>query len=139
MFAKLKRSLVKHEKLSNKIYPDSNGNLTGAIGYNFTARGIPDWFIDQQFSEDANFHYAALSQKFPWFLKLNEDRQIALTDMSYNLGFKGFEGFTNLITALAYSNWPAAHDAMLDSKWAIQVKDRAPELANVILTGTYKI
>jgi lysozyme len=55
--------------------------------------------------------------------------------MGFNLGFKGFMSFKNLIKALKNNDYELAVVEMLNSKWANQVKNRAVRLAKMMETG----
>jgi len=137
MSAKLKRSVVNHEGRKKFPYPDTLGNITLGIGYNLTARGITDEWIDKQYDEDAEYFYNQLSQNL-WFQKLNQDRQIILVDMCF-MGVKKFMTFKKMIQALKMNDFDRAADEMLDSVWALQVKDRAIILSNAMREGVYYV
>lgn len=138
MTIKLKRSLVLHEGRKERIYLDTVGKLTGGIGYNFSDRDLPDWFIDRAYDEDVAYLYAQFSKTFSWFKELNEDRQIVLIDMSF-MGFKHFLSFKKMIAALEKHDYSEAAREMLNSKWAKQVGNRAIQLAEGMRNGEYKI
>lgn len=137
MLLKLKRSLIKHEGRKEQIYADTKGKLTGGIGYNFTDRGLPEWFIERQFQEDIDYFYNQLME-FSWFRDLNADRKIILIDMSF-MGIKKLLGFKKMIEALSKKDFTEASIEMLDSEWAKEVKGRARELAIGMLNGIYNI
>lgn len=138
MLAKLRHSLVTHEDKTNFPYLDSHGNITIGIGYNLTARGLPDSWINNQYNEDVNYYYHQLKQHFDWFLELNQDRQIILIDMCF-MGFKKFLSFKKMLVALAKKDYRIAAYEMLNSKWADDVKGRAVKLATAMEAGTYHI
>lgn len=138
MFAKLKKSLINHEGFKRFPYTDTTGNITIGIGYNVTTRGLDDDWINAQYEKDVNYFYTNLNNDFPWFERLNEDRQIVLIDMCF-MGYKKFKSFQKLIAALSRDDYKQAALEMLDSNWATQVKNRATTLAHGMLTGVYKI
>jgi lysozyme len=137
MMAKLKRSLIKHEEKKNFPYVDTVGKITIGIGYNLTDRGLPDSWIDSQFLQDVSYFYQKLME-FPWFKDLNPDRQIVLIDMSF-MGWAHFLEFHEMLDALAIHNYQQAAYCMIQSKWALQVKGRATQLAHGMLTGEYNV
>lgn len=137
MIEKLRKSLILHEGKSNFPYVDTVGKITIGIGYNLSDRGLDNDWIEDQFRKDVMYFNQQLST-FPWFTKLNPDRQIALIDMCF-MGFKKFLSFKNLIKALEESDYKKASFEMLNSKWAEQVNGRATTLAHVILTGVYSV
>ncbi len=67
--------------------------------------------------------------KFRWFLGLTTTRTAVVLSMTYQLGRKGFMGFTNTIGAIQRGDYETAAAEMLDSKWAKQTPNRAAESA----------
>lgn len=135
----VKRSVLHHEGRSKFPYTDTRGNITIGIGYNLSDRGVSDKWINEQYEEDVQYFYSKLFNDFDWFNRLNNDRKVVLIDMIFNLGYKNFLSFKRLISALSRDDYKEAAHEMLESKWAHQVKNRANELANAMLTGVYKI
>jgi lysozyme len=138
MLSKLRKSLIEHENFRNFPYIDTVGKITIGIGYNLTDRGLDDEWINTQYVKDVDYFYKQLYDNFPWFMQLNEDRQIVLVDMCF-MGWKKFLGFGKLIQALDKSDYQKAAYEMLDSEWASQVKGRATKLAQGMLTGIYNV
>ncbi len=68
---------------------------------------------------------------------LNEARKAVLTDMAFNIGKSRLEGFRHMIDAVRTTQWQKAHDELLDSEYAMQVKSRADMNAAVLLTGKW--
>ncbi len=135
---KVRKSLIKHEGYSNFPYKDSLGQTTIGIGYNLSSRGLPDEWINTQFVEDVVFFYDSMIRDYSWFKDLNPDRQIVLCDMAF-MGYKKFQAFALMLNALSQGNYKQAAMEMLDSQWAIQVGNRAKDLANGMLTGVYDV
>ncbi len=134
---KLKRSLVAHEGEKHFPYIDTVGKITIGIGYNLTERGLDQIWINTQYQNDVQYFYNQLSE-FSWFNTLNSDRQIVLIDMAF-MGWKRFLEFNNLISALSEGDFKEASEAMLNSKWAEEVKGRSATLAEAMLTGIYNL
>jgi len=137
MMAKLRRSLIKHEGFENLPYQDSVGKITIGIGYNLSDRGLPDEWVNTQYSQDVDYFYRQLN-KFPWYEKLNYDRQIVLIDMAF-MGWKNFLEFKDMLTAIEFNDFDEASYQMMNSLWAEQVKGRATTLAKAMQTGVYDI
>lgn len=137
MVWRLKKSLVKHEGYSNNLYEDSLGIATIGIGYAIGRRGLPDSWINHQFMDDVTYFYNQW-MTLPWFKDLSEDRQIVLVDMSF-MGWQKILEFKTMLTKLAIHDYKGAADSMLDSKWASQVKGRAKDLADGMLSGIYNV
>jgi lysozyme len=55
--------------------------------------------------------------------------------MRFNLGPTRFRGFKNMLKAVKDSRFVDASNAMLNSKWAKQVKGRAKRLAKMMSDG----
>jgi len=70
------------------------------------------------------------------YADLDPVRQSVLVEMMFNLGPAKLAQFTHLFAALRAHDYVAAAQAMLDSKWAIQVKSRAVRLATLMQKGT---
>ena len=138
MQAKLKRSLVLHEGRKNFPYDDGLGNITIGIGYNLTARGLSDEWVDTQYNQDVAYFYNRLMDDFFWFKDLNIDRQIVLVDMCF-MGYKKFLSFKKMLGFLAESDYKNTAKEMLDSEWAKQTKGRAEKLACAMEEGEYHV
>ena len=66
---------------------------------------------------------------------MEENRQIALIDMCFNLGIQGFLNFTKMIIALEAGDYGRAADEIINSKAAEQNPNRYQSLANIVRTG----
>ena len=132
---RLKALLIKHEHYEQFPYTDTTGNLTIGIGRNISVRGVSLNEALSLLDDDLAWHTAKLMQFCSWFAKLDDNRQIAVIDMAFNLGLQGFLGFQDTISALEALDYERAAKAMLDSLWAHQVGQRAIDLAYIIRTG----
>lgn len=132
---KLKQLLVQHESYKQFPYTDTTGHLTIGIGRNISDRGISTTEALYLLDDDIIYFTSKLNHHLSFFSSLNENRQIALIDMCFNLGIQGFLGFNNTIAALEAENYQLASECMLDSKWAEQVGQRATTLAGIVRTG----
>lgn len=132
---KLKALLTRHELYRQFPYTDQTGHLTVGIGRNLSDRGISTTEALYLLDEDILYFTGKLLHYLPFFPSLNENRQIALIDMCFNLGVQGFLNFKEMIWALGEGDYEEASRAMLDSKWAVQVGERAITLANIVRTG----
>jgi lysozyme len=132
---KLKKLLTEHESYKQFAYSDTTGHMTIGIGRNLTDRGISVPEAIYLLDEDITYFYTKLSQFLLFFRRLDDNRQIALIDMCFNLGVQGFLNFNNMILALEAEDYERAAQEMLDSKWAEQVPERAHQLADIVRTG----
>jgi lysozyme len=132
---KLKGLLTQHESYRKFPYSDITGHLTVGIGRNLSDRGISLTEASYLLDDDIIYFYSRLSSLLHFFTQLDENRQIALVDMCFNLGVQGFLNFKNMILALESGDYERAAKEMLDSKWAEQVGARADTLSNIVRTG----
>lgn len=61
----------------------------------------------------------------PWLVEAPRDVRLIFTDMVYNLGLKGFKGFTQMLKAAREGNYDKAADELKDSKYFRQTGHRA--------------
>lgn len=132
--AKLKSQLEKHEGIRFFPYQDTLGNLTVGVGHNLTAKGINQRVVDVMLEEDIIDAISFMEARLPWAMTLDEVRQRAVADLVFNMGPR-FLTFTTTINHLKTGQWDKAADALLLSKYAIQVGRRAKDIATMIRTG----
>ena len=132
------KELTRDEGLRLEVYPDSVGLMTIGVGHLLgkekrmlkitirEAMALLDSDIDD--AEDM------LDATIPFWSRLDNVRQRALMNMSFNLGAR-LGGFTKFKQALAIADWASAKSEMLSSKWAKQVHARAERLAEMIEKG----
>jgi lysozyme len=97
--------------------------------------GISHSECDSMLSSDIDSMDAGCDKTFSWYEGLSEVRKSAICNICFNIGIHGFSEFTNTISLIEASNWQAAYYALLASKWAVQVGDRAKRIATQILNG----
>lgn len=73
--------------------------------------------------------------KYSWYRNLNEDRQIIIKSMCYQMGVSGVMKFKKMIAALEKQDFSEAARQALDSRWAKQTPARAERHATVIGWG----
>lgn len=132
-----KQLIKKHEGFSQFAYQCQAGKTTIGYGRNIDKNGgvgISELEADILLNSDIDRILGDL-YTFTWFSGLNHARKSALVDMVYNLGFAGFCKFNDVISAFERHDFPAASRAMIDSRWAEQVGNRAVELAELIKNG----
>lgn len=141
--------IIKHEGLKLFPYTDATGHVTVGYGHNCDAEPLPtDLFepngsisqatADELLDEDIDKATAGcLKLTEPWWPELNEPRQAVLIDMCFNMGTAGLGQFVHMLGCLSAGNFISAGAAMLQSKWAQQVPDRAYEDAMIVRTGRW--
>jgi len=132
--SQLKTLIVSHEEKRNYPYTDMLGNVTIGIGYNLSARGLPDSWINEQFDQDIAYFDKVLTLDFPWYEHLCDARKMVIIDMCF-MGYKTFRTFHKMLFALELHNYERAADEMLNSEWAHQVNGRAVENALIMRRG----
>lgn len=132
---KLESLLIKHEQYKRKPYLDTLGNLTVGIGRKMDSVGISYeeaiYLLHNDIKAALNhIHKNHRLQRI--FDALNDDRQIVIINMIFNLGYSKFMQFKKMLEALEKNDYALAAQEMLDSRWKSQVKRRAIELAKVM-------
>lgn len=76
--------------------------------------------------------------KHRWYTDLDEDRQVIIKSMAYQMGYSGLINFKKMIAALEKKQWTEASLQALDSRWAKQTPARAKRHANVLAGSKIK-
>jgi lysozyme len=135
----LRKLLLKHEGYRQFLYKDSRNVSTIGIGRNCETKGVS---IDEALfllDDDLMFFSDKLTATFPWFSTLDENRQAALIDMTFNLGVNGFLEFHDMISALDLHDYEKAASCLLSSEYAKQVGQRSQDLAEILRTGVVNV
>lgn len=124
-------------------YLDTQGIPTVGLGHTG-----PDVIMGETWTRDRCLHayendrriaIAAAPHAFgaSTFSALNEPRQAVAIDLCFNPGPSRLALFRKMLDAIHRSDWQTAHDELLDSRYARQVKRRAILNAQVLLTGEF--
>lgn len=125
------------EGLRLKPYTCPAGKLTIGYGHNLDDNGITEDIAVRLLDADLMTAEREVRQRFTHFYKLNEARQFVLVDMAFNMGIAKLMTFKKMFAALAKDEYPTAAREMLNSKWAVQVGNRAKALAEIMKSGVY--
>ena len=138
--SELTEMLRKHEGVRDKVYLCSAGYETIGVGRNISedGLGLSDDEIDYLLNNDIKRVREELTEEYYWFAGLDEARQDAMIDISFNLGQTRLRGFVKSLEAMAREDFDTAADEFMDSKWSEQVGDRAIEVTEIIRTGEYQ-
>ncbi len=140
----LKRELIRDEGQRLTAYRDSLGNWTIGVGHllqgdELRELGGPGGRITE--SECAAFLAADIQEAesrlthiFPSWRTLDDVRQRALLNLTFNLGMK-LRKFVRFLGHMADQNWDEAVVELKDSRWWDQVGARGPRIAKMIRTG----
>lgn len=130
---KYKEMTKTFEGLRLKPYKCTAGKLTIGYGRNLEDVGISQAEADMLFERDfamaeSEVKRLCRANQIDWG-NLIEQRFYVLTDMMFNLGYTRLSKFKKMLTALSKGQYEAAANEMLDSSWAVQVGNRATQLA----------
>ena len=131
------RYIKNHEKLRLQLYKDSSGKLCIGWGHNIEDLGIDREVADLLFEKDFQRAYRQAIEHIPFFLDLDEIRQLVIIDMIFNMGVNGVLTFKKMLHALENRDWRRAARELLRSKYARQCPQRAKENARLLRTGTF--
>lgn len=123
------------EGLRLKPYRCPAGKLTIGYGRNIQEVGISKEEAEILLQNDIQKTVKDLNKSIPWYQTLSEARQIVLVDMCFNLGLSEFLKFKNTLYLVKNGDYVSASKAMLQSKWAKQVGNRALELSEMMRKG----
>lgn len=138
--SKLRALLVLHEGVVPYAYQDSLGYWTIGVGHLIDKRvggKLPDMIVEGLLDYDLACARVDLFSEFPWARQLDDVRQAALIDMTFNLGIGKLKGFKNTLAAFKEGRWDDAAKGMMSSKWAGQVGKRADRLAEMTRSGAW--
>jgi lysozyme len=119
------------------IYTDTVGKVTGGYGRNLTDRGLSLAEAELLLEHDIDDAIKDCVAVVPGFTGLDPARQAVVVNMCFNLGAVKLLQFTRTLKLIEHGDYGKAADAMLQSKWARQVGQRAVRLANQMRTGVW--
>lgn len=131
----LREQLIRHEGVRLKPYRCTAGKLTIGVGRNLDDVGISKEEALYLLDNDIAKAESTLLQALPWVKDLDEQRRNVLINMTFNMGIDGLLGFKNTLSLIQAKRYEEAAKNMLQSKWAMQVGNRAVYLAKVMDTG----
>jgi lysozyme len=140
MSEKLIAMLKRHEGVESHAYKCSENKITIGVGRNVDKSGglgLSDDEVDYLLQNDIDRVSGELDSEYEWFAGLDDVRQDAMIDISFNLGQTRLRAFKNALAAMAKGDWRAAADEFMDSRWSGQVGNRSKELTEMIRTGQY--
>lgn len=124
----LRKSLIAHEGSKSRLYHDTEGNLTGGVGHNFS-QPLPQILIDSILDFDIKTAINELDRVFPIWRSLSSPRQNVVIELMFNMGAPKLSEFRNFWVAVGQKDYDQASAELLNSKWAKQVGKRAETLA----------
>ena len=133
--------LRRHEGVRSHAYKCSEDMITVGVGRNVDENGglgLSEDEIDYLLENDITRVRQELTDTYFWFPALNEARQDAMIDISFNLGQTRLRGFVKAVEAMSREQFDIAADEFMDSRWSQQVGNRAVEVTEMIRTGEYQ-
>ena len=135
----VKNMIKLHEGYRGEVYADSVGVLTCGYGHALhEGSEIPLKVNELLFEIDFNKAVEnAMKLVSTRSIQVDDVRFAVITDMMFNLGYRGLSKFKNMIAALQSEDYVTASREMLRSKWRTQVGKRAEKLAEMMETGRW--
>jgi len=137
---KLIEMLKVHEGVETYAYKCSENKTTIGVGRNVDKAGglgLSDDEVDYLLQNDIDRVILELDSEYDWFSDLDDVRQDAMVDISFNLGQTRLRAFKNALAAMSEGDWDEAADQFMDSRWSEQVGVRAKNLTEMIRSGAY--
>ena len=137
---KLIEMLKVHEGVETYAYKCSENKITIGVGRNVDKAGglgLSDDEVDYLLQNDIDRVISELESEYDWFSDLDDIRQDAMIDISFNLGQTRLRSFKKALSAMSEGDWDNAADQFMDSRWSDQVGIRAKNLTNMIRSGAY--
>lgn len=134
---KLTDDLKRHEGYRDRVYLDTMGNPTFGYGHHLWVGSrindiIAEEFLKMDIADTVN-DFWKIAKKYRD--KLNPARRRVIMNMLFNMGLPKVLGFRLMWAAIEKKDWPGAKREIINSKYAIQVGQRAIELANLMEKG----
>lgn len=118
-------------------YRDQYGWLTIGYGRNLDASGISEDEAELMLDNDLARYSAAVHIRLPWSDSMDEVRKAVLIGLAMNMGTGGLMGFHVMLQACQDQRWEDAAVALLDSRYAQQLPERAHRYAAQLRTGVW--
>ena len=144
------------EGIRNNVYKDTKGNPSIAVGFNLNdktnqpaldalglnrdelkagTRSLTAREINELYKYSSTRAVKDAIKFDPNLRSRPANVQVAIIDMSFNLGLNKLKKFKDMKAALDVNDYNKAADEMQDSLWFDQVKDRGPRMVNIMRTG----
>lgn len=124
-----------HKGFHRMLHRDTEATWTIGYGRNLDAKGVSEEEADHMLFNDLCDAINDARELVPSYDQLDPVRQGVLVEMAFSLGQAGLRTFRTMLTFITLGDFNLASQAMLDSKWARQVKTRAVRLAEALKTG----
>ena len=135
---KIHDHFIFEEGFRNEAYKDHLGNWTIGVGHylgasaNFAGLKWSDEKVLQVLENDIDVALADAKQLFPEWEVLPPNVQLALLDMSFNMGITTLRKFKTTIRLVHEGKYAEAAASASDTKWARQVPNRAKRITKLL-------
>lgn len=135
---KIHDHFILEEGFRNDAYKDHLGNWTIGVGHylgksaEFANLRWTDAKVLGVLENDIDVALADAKQLFPEWETLPPNVQLALLDMSFNMGIATFRKFKQTIRLVHEGKYAEAAASASDSKWARQVPNRAKRITKLL-------
>lgn len=113
------------------------GNLTIGVGHNLDAHELSHDIIQRILEEDLEAVIENCYNFLPFMGRLTENRQLAVLDMSFQMGIKGFLKFEKCVEALSQEKFEIAADEIRNSLYHKQTTARAERKAVMVAANIF--
>ena len=134
----LREELEVDEGCVYQIYNDHLGYPTFGIGHLVTGHDkehgwsvgtdVDEDRVREVFEQDVQTVLSDCEKLYDDFYDLPEEAQLIIANMMFNMGLTRLSKFKGMKRGVDSRNWQAAADEMVDSKWYLQVPNRADRL-----------
>lgn len=156
----IEEMLARDEGIRTRVYWDSEGYPTVGIGHLILLKKTKDMSVinaalSQQVGRptsgsitneevsmlfkkdlgDVQRDIVKNSRTGPVYKKMNRSRQMAMENMSFQMGVGGLAQFKNTLKAMDEERWQDAYRGLQDSLWARQTPGRSNRVSKIVLTG----
>lgn len=136
---RLANQLRPEEEFRASAYQDSLGYWTIGYGRLIDQRKggrISEIEAEYLLANDIKDKLAEL-EPYAWYKIQDEVRQVALADMTFNLGISGLLHFPKFLMHMGLKEYPAAVAELVGTAWHSQVGARADRIIRMIETGAW--
>jgi len=135
---RLREDLEDDEGVVYEIYLDHLGYATFGIGHLVreedpeygwdVGTAVSEERVAEVFESDIRITIEDCERIYPDFHDLPDEPKLIIANMCFNLGYPRLSKFKGMKAAVDDRDWNRAADEMLDSRWAVQVPNRANRL-----------
>lgn len=140
----LRRELEQDEGREARLYRDSGGNYTIAVGRNLSSRGMSNDEIDYLLTNDITIAVKELDRQLVWWRELPPAAQRVYINLCFNMGWTSFSKFHAFHADMeSYASTrnevdlKGAISELQDSLWWGQVGTRGPRMIDRLIKGHY--